>query len=188
MNSITFFSTTQALLLVIALSMDAFISSFAYGTNKIKIPFKSVTIINVVCSSILFIALILGNVLSRYIPNFITLGISFSILMILGIIKIYQGYKGEKPIEGAKGSSKTLSPVEAFSLAVAVSLDGLAAGFGAGIVGVNYIEIVLFSLISDMVAVMLGCNLGNKIAHKTKFNLSWLSGGIFIILAIVKLI
>ena len=48
-----FLSSLDAILLVTALSMDAFVASFAYGTSKIKIPFKSAIVINVVCSSIL---------------------------------------------------------------------------------------------------------------------------------------
>ena len=48
-SSLSFLSSIDAILLVSALSMDAFVASFAYGTSKIKIPFKSAIIINVVC-------------------------------------------------------------------------------------------------------------------------------------------
>ena len=43
----------ESLLLVLAVSLDAFVASIAYGTNKIKIPFVSATIINIICSSVL---------------------------------------------------------------------------------------------------------------------------------------
>ncbi|CZR86803.1 hypothetical protein CDFC105_30470 [Clostridioides difficile] len=37
--------------------------------------------------------------------------------------------------------SKVLKSAEAFTLALALSLDGLAIGFGSGLVGVNYIPV-----------------------------------------------
>ena len=63
-SSLSFLSSIDAILLVSALSMDAFVASFAYGTSKIKIPFKSAIIINVVCSTILAIALFAGGIIS----------------------------------------------------------------------------------------------------------------------------
>ncbi len=47
----------ESLLLVLAVSLDAFVASIAYGTNKIKIPFVSATIINIICSSVLGVSL-----------------------------------------------------------------------------------------------------------------------------------
>lgn len=38
----------EALLLVTALSVDAFVASFAYGANKIRIPLSSVAVINLI--------------------------------------------------------------------------------------------------------------------------------------------
>ena len=61
MGSITLFSTTQAILLVSALSMDAFVASFAYGTDRIRIPFISNVVISFVCTCILSIALLFGS-------------------------------------------------------------------------------------------------------------------------------
>jgi putative sporulation protein YtaF len=84
--------------------------------------------------------------------------------------------------------SRVLSSLEATSLAVALSIDGLGAGFGAGLVAVNLIEVVLFSLIFGIVSVMIGCYIGNKIAEKLTINLSWLSGILLILLGVLKLI
>jgi Domain of unknown function DUF. len=94
---------------------------------------------------------------------------------------------GIKKEENEIISSKILKLKEASSLSVALSLDGLAVGFGAALANANSIQIVAFSLISDMLAVMLGGFLGNKIAEKISFNLSWLSGIMLMILAFLKL-
>lgn len=211
---ITLFSTLEAIFIVTALSTDAFVASFAYGSNKIRIPFSSVTIINVVCSSILAVSLFLGSIVSPFLPECLTKWICFTILFVLGIVKLFDSSLKSfirkhndwdkklkfsffnlkfilniyaNPEKADIDSSNVLSPLEAASLSIALSLDGLAVGFGAGLGSVNYIEVVLFSLISDMVAVMLGAYIGRKVAEKIPINLSWLSGLLLLVLAFMKL-
>ena len=79
----------EALLLTSALSVDAFVSGFAYGSNKIRIPFLSTVIINLICSAILAVSLFLGKVIGQFVPQIITLIICVIILIILGLIKIF---------------------------------------------------------------------------------------------------
>lgn len=207
-------STLDAVLLVCALSMDAFVASFAYGTSKIKIPFKSAMTINLVCSTILAIALFMGSVISKYIPSAFTTSICVTVLLMLGVAKLFDStlkailtksgnlsrdlsfklldfkFFLRVCLDGTEADidhSYELSPKESFSLAVALSLDGLAAGFSTGLMVTNYVEIILFSLVINMVAVLLGCLLGNKVAQKSELNLSWLSGVTLILLAFLKL-
>lgn len=201
-------------MLVVALSTDSFVSSFAYGTNKIKIPFLSVQVINVICSAILAVSLLLGSVIRQYIPSSLTTIICFCILFILGIIKLldstiksiirkHNNLNKEikfslfnlnfilnlyaNPEEADVDASKTLSAGEAASLAVALSLDGLFMGIGAALVNLNILEVVLYSLLFGTGAIMLGCFIGNKVAQKIPMDLSWLSGVLLIVLAFLKL-
>lgn len=213
-NALNSLSSLDAILLVSALSMDAFIASFAYGTSKIKIPFKSAMTINLVCTTILAIALFLGSIISKYIPSIFTTSICFTVLLMLGMAKLFDSTL--KAILNKSGTlsrdlsfklfdfkfflrvcldgteadvdhSYELSPKESFSLAVALSLDGLAAGFSTGLMVTNYVQIILFSLVINIVAVLLGCFIGNKVAQKSELNLSWLSGVTLILLAFLKL-
>lgn len=202
-------------MLASALSMDAFIASFAYGSNKIKIPMISIQIINIICSSILGISLLVGTLVKQYIPDWLTIAICFTILFVLGVVKLLDsGIKSiirkhnnlnkeiqfsmfnlkfilnlyANPEEADIDLSRSISPVEAASLATALSLDGLAVGFGAALGNVNGLAVFLSSLITDAIAVMLGSYVGNKIARKLPFNLSWLSGIVLIGLAFLKLL
>ncbi|MDU1350449.1 sporulation membrane protein YtaF [uncultured Clostridium sp.] len=205
----------ESILLVISLCMDTFVASFGYGTNKIKIPFTSVTVINLVCSGLLAISLFLGSILKNFLSESLSIGICFTILIILGVVRFLEGviktYLKKKStnkknikfklldinfildiyVDNTKAdmdNSRILSPSEAFYLAIALGLDGIAVGFGSGLANINYIQVILFSLISDMVAVLIGCYLGRKLVEKANLNLSWLSGLILIILAFMKLI
>ena len=85
-------------------------------------------------------------------------------------------------------NSKILSSKEALYLAIALSLDSLAIGFGSSLGNINYLNVILLSLVSDMIAIWLGLFIGRKFVEKSKLNLSWLAGIILIILAVLKLI
>ncbi|MFR7949564.1 MAG: manganese efflux pump [Acutalibacteraceae bacterium] len=91
------------------------------------------------------------------------------------------------PEKADRDGSRVLSPAEAASLAVALSLDGLAVGFGAALMQVNVLIVMLFSLAVGMLAVRLGGKIGNRAAQKLSFDLSWFSGALLIVLAILKL-
>ena len=205
----------QTILLVLVLSLDAFVASMAYGTNGIKVPFKSIIIIDLVCSFSLFISLILGTFLGNIFPNNITTIISFLILLSIGIYYLFESMvksylkkrkEGENKlklklfnisliieiyIDEMKAdidNSKTLSSGEALYLAFALSLDSLAIGFGTGLVNINIFYIIIFSLIMNLVAIWLGLLLGKIFVEKSKVDLSWFTGIILIILAIFRLV
>ena len=204
----------ETILLVLALSLDAFVASIAYGTNGIKIPFKSIMIIDSICAFFLIISLLLGSFLGRILPDKITIIISFLILMSIGIYYLFESFvksylkrKKEKNgrlklklfnisfiievyIDETKAdmdNSKNLSSKEALYLALALSLDSLAIGFGSGILSVNIISILFAALTMGLIAIWGGLFLGKLFVEKSKIDLSWLAGIILIILAILKL-
>lgn len=204
----------QALLIVTAISTDAFVSAFSYGTNKIKIPTASMMVVNLTCSIMLFISLYLGNILNPYLPAKTTKLICFFILFVIALTKIFDSTvkalikKHNKfnkkiqfslfslgfvlnvyanPSQADIDNSKTLSKTEAFFLAVALSLDGLAVGFGAGLANASLFLILILSLFSDMLAILGGQHLGSKLASKTQLNFNWISGFLLLILAVLKL-
>ena len=205
----------EVILLVLVLSLDAFVASIAYGTNKIKIPFRSVLIINTICSLFLGVSIFFGSQIKKILPNNITLILSFSILMLLGIYYLFESiiktYLEKKLEENEKvkiklfdiwiiidvycdetkadfNLSKKLDAKEAVYLATALSLDSLAVGFGSSLGNINYLHVIGLSLIIGLFSIYSGIFIGKKIVEKTKINLSWLSGILLIILAILKLV
>ena len=203
----------EAALLVFALSLDAFAASFAYGTDRIQIPVSSMLVINGISTGILAISLFLGSLLKNVLPVRLTGALCFAILLILGTeklcdsaIKAYirSGRQVQNkvsfsflnlnfilrvyadPKKADVDASKTLSPAEAASLAVALSLDGLAVGLGAAMHAINGIQVLVLSLAIGAAAVMGGSILGNRLSRKSSVNLSWLSGILLIALAFLK--
>ena len=84
-----FFSGFEAVVLALVLSLDAFVVSFAYGADKIKIPAVSVLIINVLCSFILGVSMLAGEFFKQLIPQWLEIAISFTILFLLGLVTLF---------------------------------------------------------------------------------------------------
>lgn len=200
------------ILLVTALCIDAFSASFVYGINKTKIPVNSMVIISAICTGVLALSISIGSLIKQIIPANITELICFIILFVLGMIKIFEyllkeyinkNQKSEKRfkifdvnfvltvyadnIKADMDNSKDLSSKESVYLALALSLDGFAAGLGSAMVDINYFQIIILSLISNILAVSIGYFLGKIVTKILDLDFSWLGGLILIILAFTKL-
>lgn len=204
----------EILLLVMALSIDAFVASIAYGADRIKIPFTSAFALSGVSSFILLLAMACGTFISRWLPMEVTGILCFALLLLLGISRFCEGMikdflgRHANRVEGLtfkfwdyhfildiymdntkadQDQSKVLSINEALSLGIVLSLDGIAAGFGSGLVQTPYIETLIISMVVSMGAILIGCTIGGKIAKLQNIQISWLSGVALIVLAFMKL-
>lgn len=202
----------QALLLVFALCIDAFATSITYGIGKIKIPIISSLIISFVGASFLGIALFLSSIIQHLISTQVCIGISVVLLLFLGIVNLFQNSikaylrkcKGQKNVQFSflninfvldvyldetkadADNSNVLSSKEALMLAIALSVDSLATGFSAGLGEVNGFGILFFCFVFGFLCVNCGCQIGQRISMCTSINLSWISGIVLIILALIK--
>lgn len=201
----------EIILLIICLSLDGLVASLSYGVEQIKIPYKSTFIINFINTTTFIFAMFIGQIIGDLINSNILKLISFLILFSLGLWKILE-YSCKKYFTknknktfkmfdikfilqiandstiADKDKSKTLSSLEAISLGLALSLDGICAGLSVGLTYSNYISIFLcvFSITYTMFAI--GNVIGNSLSQKRKINLSWLSGIILLILSFTKIL
>lgn len=204
----------EILLLVSSVCLDAFVASIAYGTNNIKIPLPCSILISFIGSLMLGISFIIGGTLKDYLPADISIFVGFSILMILGIYRLFEGlfkafirngYKNDKPLTfklfdinfvlkvyadetmADFDKSKVLSLKESLYLAIALSFDSLAVGLGGSLLTGNYINTVIVCFVIGIIAIICGVYLGKKLVTKTNLDLSWLSGLTLMLLAFKKL-
>ena len=84
--------------------------------------------------------------------------------------------------------SKTLSVSESVYLGVVLSLDSIVSGLGCGLSGGSVIPVMGMAALAHLIAVMAGSKLGQKAADLMRFDLSWMSGLILILLGIAKVI
>ena len=205
----------QAAVIAVSISIDAFAASFAYGCKRIKIPMLSALIINLICTTIIVLSFLFGSLLIQYIPEWLASVLAFSILFAIGTVKLFDSitksiirkytqfnkeiklsvlnfklvmrlYADPETVD--VDVSKSISPREAAVLAISLSLDGLAVGLGAAMIGINGLILVAFTLITGLFALLLGGWAGNKAADKLRYNISWLAGVMLIGLAVMQLL
>lgn len=203
----------ETILLVLSISIDSFLASIAYSTSKIKIPLSSALIIDIISCSMLAISLFLGIAIKDFLPPFVAHILSFSILFIIGVYRLFESllksyiknHAHESNILTVKlfdfkfvlqvyadevkadfDKSKILTAKEASYLALALSLDSLAVGLGSSLISINYIQVIAFALIIGILALLFGSFIGSKIVEKTNYNFSWISGVMLIILAFLR--
>lgn len=158
---------------------------------------------------------LIGKIIMPYIPSGTTKIISFVFFLLLGIVKlldclsksfIRKHNKLNKEIRFSLfnfkfilnlyanpedvdiDTSKSISSLEAASLAIALSFDGVLVGAGAALGAINGCFIFIFSLVINVISLLLGVYLGNKAAKKLNFDISWIGGLILILLAFSKII
>lgn len=207
------YTLLEAVLLVTALSLDAFVASVTYGTDKIRISLPCTCIISAVCSSLLGASLLAGNVFRALISPALASWLSFLVLFGLGCAKLFDGsikacLKKHRalhreisfsafhlrfilgiyadPLEADADHSRTLSPAEAVALAASLSLDGLAAGFGAALANMRWGVVLPLSFFAGVAAVLAGSALGRRLAEKGPVDFPWLGGALMIGLALTK--
>ncbi|WP_277256376.1 manganese efflux pump [Negativibacillus massiliensis] len=209
------FSIFQAFFLVLALSLDTFTAGVALGTQKIMVSFRSVLAISLTCSASLWIAVSLGGWIGNWISPRTGAVIGCIILVMMGSVRLFDGVIKEllrRCCENKEGMvfyrknlkiflqvcvdsaqadfnrSQSLSVPEAISLAAALSVDGLAAGVGAGILDVSHWLIFLIAMLINLFAVHLGCRTGIRFSRKHEQDISWVAGVLLIVLGLIKLI
>lgn len=204
----------EALLIASSLSLDAFTAGFAYGSKKIKIPMLELQVVNIICSAIVGIALFAGTYIKDILPAGLTSALSFVLLFSIGLTKLLDSITKSlikkhtdinkkvefsifnfkfilnlyaNPEKSDVDNSKNISIYEAALLALSLSIDGIAVGFGAALGNVNAWAVFFCSLITDLVLMASGNALGKKLSQKLPFNVSWLAGAVLIALAFSKL-
>ena len=209
-----FVSFSRLLLLVVALSADAFTAGLSYGADKVKIPPISAFIVALLSDALLIVPLLAGNLIKAFIPPSLTALFSFSLLFILGLLKIFDSsvkkiiqenrFKDRElhlslknmgfiltvyaqPQKANGANMEILSPAEAVSLGLALSLDSIAAGIGAASLEFSLLPTALLTFSISLLSILGGCKLGRFLSDRSELNFSVLGGILLILLAFTKL-
>ena len=177
----------EMLILVTAVSVDAFVASMAYGMQKIRIPAASILIIASISSATLALSMLAGHLICQLLPTHFTSYLSFIVLLVLGIIKLLDRSCNSQADKANKNNDNLLSPTEALYLGAALSLDSLAAGMGAGVSPAGIFAYIVCSFFISITAIVAGCRLGQILWSRCNKNLCWIGGVLLIFLAFMKL-
>lgn len=202
----------DTILLVLAICIDSFIVSIAYGAQSIRIPLKSICIIAFFGTLFLGLSLYLAKFLQQFFSDQICHYISFTILFVIGIISLFQNqmkrylkkHKEGKLMFSLKeisfvidvyidetiadtDHSKSLSASEAVYLAIALSIDSLATGIAFGMAVNDPRDVLLISFMMGILILSFGQWLGSRISKAVSYDLSWMTGVILLILAFSRI-
>ena len=205
----------QTVLLIIALSVDVFLACVACGAEQIRIGKLTALCISMICSGVLFLSLVAGNVLDGVIKERYTTMLCFLVLLAVGIFKLAEyGIKVyiekhkflckrvkitfsqihlilsiyNNPVMADQDRSSNMSVAEGVFFALAMSMDGFFGGLGAAFLEISLWQTVLLNLILSFAAVQAGCLMGRRLTRYRKRDLSWIGGVLFVVLAVSKVV
>ena len=205
----------QIVLLVIALSVDVFVASMACGAEYIVIEKKTALCISGICSGVLFLSLVAGNLLQGVMREEYAKWFCFFGLLAVGVFKLVEyGIKVyvqkhqffckrikitisqiqfilsiyNNPVEADKDHSASMSVSEGIFFALAMSLDGFLGGLGASFLEINIWEASVLNFLLSFLVVIVGCRMGKHMAQHSRYDLSWVGGALFVGLAFSKII
>jgi putative Mn2+ efflux pump MntP len=175
-------------ILAISLSIDALGAGIVYGMRGIIIPVPSKIII---CFfSILYsgFAIYAGSLLSQILPSKIASYIGIGILSFLGL---YMIIKVQRPAEADVDKSGIIEIKEAILLGLALSLDSIGVGIGAGFADIKSLFIPVMVGLFQLIFLSAGIFIGNKFKNSFKLNertLSIFAGILLLTLAFLRLL
>ncbi len=172
-------------ILIFALTMDSFMVSFSYGASRIKIPFSVVAGMNLVMSGMLGIAVWMGNGFAHFLKGRTTDILAGVLLGGMGGYQIYQSVRAQK--QNATKKTGKLNLMSGMILAMALSIDSVAVGMGAGLLeGVRWM-LVAGAFLWGIFMMEIGWKLGKYCAKFYKKDLSWIGGLCLLLLAFFAL-
>lgn len=193
------FSVSVFLLLVIVLSLDAFTAGLSYGIEKVKVPLSSSLIIAFISGTMLTLSFFAGHILLDYISPLFTKILSFLVLFLLALYKFYdafpQAHSSDKGLTTEvitrqinQHPKEILSPSEAVLLAAALSVDNISAGISTGAILFSFPLTLSVTCFIHYFTLSAGVLTGRFLFKNSSKNLSWLSGVILMLLALLRLI
>ncbi|MCL2846965.1 MAG: manganese efflux pump [Firmicutes bacterium] len=176
----------SSFVLILLVSVDIFVVGFSYGTSRIRVSWKTITLISFIGNLILAAALLLGYFVGFYFSEDAISWTVFSLFMLAGLLKLADWMSSRK----TEKKTQSISIRDAIVLAVILSIDGLAIGFASGIGTTTLIFIVVIttlSFIGDILIFKAGHSLGATLERKARRDLGWLNGVAFMMIAVISL-
>lgn len=176
----------NGILLIVALTTDSFVVSFAYGAQNREMPGKIILVMNLVMSSLLGLAFWVGDQMGEIFPLQITSGLGILLLLVIGGVRILKFFQ-KRPEEWKEQKCPRLTMAQGVLMAFILSLDSLAVGIGTGLAEGWAGFLVPGNLAGGVLMMLAGWKAGNRICRAFRRDLSWISGLCLVFLALLSL-
>ena len=170
----------NGILLIIALTTDSFVVSFSYGAQNVKMSMKMILVMNLVMSLLLAGGICTGRVMEGFFPRNIASAAGALVLLGMGGYRIWKFLQGRR--SGEEQEVQELDYFQGILLALILSLDGLAAGIGTGLVQAEEGLLIPGVFLGGILMMEAGWRAGNHFRHVFRKDISWISGICLLIL------
>ena len=181
-------SMASIFLFGLVISIDAFSLAVCFGIKGLKFGFFDCVFINLINSLSLIISVLFAKTIFYNLSgdNLVIIGCCF--LLFLGIYNIINFLlnKINKKTLNYKTRKEKSKTHETFSIIFLLCFESFISGFSALAYIENILLIILSAFVFHTLFLFFGLYFGKKIAGSENIDASWLSGIIFILLAIFK--
>lgn len=192
------FSFSLFILLIMILALDAFTAGLSYGVEKVQVPVLSVFLIAAMSGLMLTLSMTAGNFLLTLVPAAFTKTVSFLVLFLLSVYKLYdalpQFHGSDRAlttdhISRCINSTNTavLSGKEACLLGLALSIDNISAGLCTGSASLSPVLLFLLTTAVHLLAIQVGLFTGRLLVKKSSHRFAWLGGAVLMLLSFLRL-
>jgi putative sporulation protein YtaF len=182
----------------LAANLDNLGIGFSFGARSTKIPLSSNLLIAILSMISAYISIVCGHFVATYLPSGLANWIGGIMVILIGLWGIKSNFSEKPAVEQDETHSKLtdllknpgkadrdgndiISWTESWSLGLALALNCIASGFGAGITGVSAWGTTLSIGAFSLLTVALGVRVGAYIAQTWFGRFSNAIGGIILI-------
>lgn len=112
----------QSFLIAIAISMDSFSVGVAYGIKNIKVPLRSLIILDCISVILLSFGFFSGKLLAKLVPQILTNFIGAGILLCIGTWFLIQGWLNYKFPKEKVNQPTSIAVISIDSLGIAINI------------------------------------------------------------------
>lgn len=173
----------------ISLSIDALGIGVSYKLKGVTIPNGAKIIIGIVSSLIMWVAVLLGETVNRYLPENVCKIFGVSILVLMGVAIIRNSIFGSSEAVYDRDKSLKIEGMEAILLGIALSADSISAGIAVATLGLGSIFIPLGVGLMQMFFLYLGDFVVSKSRMLQNMNskvCGFFSGSLLILIALIR--
>lgn len=172
----------KIILLVIAINIDALSFGFASGLSKSKIKWSYALCMAIISTILFSVPLYLSHLVIKLLNENIFYVVNGLVLCLMGILYIIFSFR--KKSEPTTYNTKSLGGC--ILSIFPISLDSIFTAFLNGY-SLSYVIFgIVFYLVTTFCFIFFANLIGLKLTSKTKLNIDWVSGVIFLILGILK--
>ena len=192
------FSFSLFILLIMILALDAFTAGLSYGVEKVHVPVLSVFLIAMMSGLMLTLSMTAGDFLLTLVPAVLTKTISFLVLFLLSVYKLYdslpQFHRSGRALTTDHISRRinnrntaVLSGKEACLLGLALSVDNISAGLCTGSGSLSPILLFFLTTAVHLLTIQAGLCTGRLLVRKSSHHFACLGGAVLMLLSFLRL-